>query len=151
MRSLPNMCREPTCDRVPEEREAVVVEGWVLAAKKESDNDFHVILAADPSLADATNPDRWQLMNIEISGLPDAGAPGHKPLTEVRAAFREVFVPVVPDHVGGGYTALEPVHVRVTGSLFFDIDHLPGSVGPGKLKPATAWEIHPVTKLEILE
>lgn len=150
MRALPAMCKEPTCDRVSEEREAVVVEGWFIAAKKEEDNDFHVILAADASLADAQEPDRWQLMNVEISGLGEPGAPGYDAIAGVRRTFRESFVPPVADRAGRGYTALEPVHVRVTGSLFFDLDHPAGAVGPGSFKPATSWEIHPVTKLEIL-
>jgi hypothetical protein len=35
----------------------------------------------------------------------------------------------------------------VTGSLFFDMDHLAGVVGTGEFKPQTAWEIHPVTSI----
>ena len=35
----------------------------------------------------------------------------------------------------------------VCGSLFYDISHSPGTVGPQGLRPGTAWEIHPVTSI----
>ena len=35
-------------------------------------------------------------------------------------------------------------------SAGFDVDHAAGVVGPGNFKPKTAWEIHPITKLEFL-
>jgi hypothetical protein len=40
-----------------------------------------------------------------------------------------------------------PIPVIVEGSLFFDIDHVAGVVGPQGMRPTTAWEIHPITKL----
>jgi hypothetical protein len=38
--------------------------------------------------------------------------------------------------------------VKVTGSLFFDVDHKAGSVGPTGMRPKTAWEIHPVSDIQ---
>jgi hypothetical protein len=45
-----------------------------------------------------------------------------------------------------------PVPIRVTGSLFWDVDHEdPPYVGPNDFKPKTAWEIHPISDIEFLE
>ena len=44
-----------------------------------------------------------------------------------------------------------PVAVTVSGSLFYDVDHPPGAVGPVWAKPKTAWEIHPVTALSFVQ
>ena len=44
----------------------------------------------------------------------------------------------------------DPVLVRITGSLFYDVDHEPGVVGsftPPSRVPATSWEIHPITEI----
>jgi len=146
----PTMVKDWDFDRVAEEEDNVTVEGWIVATKKESDNDFHVILAAEADLADQPNPDRWKLMNVEVTGLPPTGAPRRADLASVRNEFKNFFVPTVPDSETSSYTMLQPVHVRITGSLFFDVDHPAGAVGPGPLKPKTAWEIHPITSLEFL-
>ena len=42
-----------------------------------------------------------------------------------------------------------PLPVIVEGPLFFDVDHGAGTVGPSGMKPRTAWEIHPITKLRL--
>jgi hypothetical protein len=130
-------------DRLAEEQDNVEVEGWILASRKESDNDFHVILAAEPN--PGSDPDRWTLINVEVSGLPPE-EPQRGELEQARNAFKGMFGDVVPDSVGS-YVATEPFHVRVRGSLFYDIDHPAGNVGPGPLKPNTSWEIHPVLSI----
>jgi hypothetical protein len=43
-----------------------------------------------------------------------------------------------------------PVHVRITGSLFWDGEHANQHVGPEGLQPDTAWEIHPIKDLTVL-
>ena len=45
-----------------------------------------------------------------------------------------------------GYTKFTPaIRVKLLkGSLFFDIDHTAGTVGPTGLRPNTAWEMHPI-------
>lgn len=146
----PPMRKDWDFDRVSEEQDNVQVEGWIVATKKESDNDFHVILAASHSEAETTHPDRWHLMNVEISGLPSPPNAGSARLAAARAAFKGFFVPTVPDSPASSYVFVDPVHVRVDGALFFDVDHPAGAVGPGSFKPMTAWEIHPVSKLEYL-
>ena len=82
-------------------------------------------------------------MNAEISGLPQGAF--RKPLTIPRQAFKDYFGANIP---GRSYSVFDsPIPVTVTGSLFYDIDHKPGVVGPGDLKPQTSWEIHPVSTI----
>jgi hypothetical protein len=45
-------------DRVPEENRHVTISGWLYAAKKEADNDFHLIVGTNP----AVNPIRYMNM-----------------------------------------------------------------------------------------
>jgi hypothetical protein len=87
-------------------------------------------------------------MNMEITGLP------HNEFREQLRRPRQDFL----DYLGGSepptskYLVFDdPVHVRITGSLFYDIDHVPGVVGSGALKPEQAWEVHPVTSIEFLD
>jgi len=147
----PRMKKDWDFDRVLEERKNVTVEGWIVAVGKEADNDFHLIMASDPGVAIEHNPDCDKLINIEISALPPDGTRERDILVKQRNKFKGYFIPPVPDSVQKDYTMLDPVHVRVSGSLFFDVDHVAGAVGPGPLKPSTSWEIHPVTRIEPLD
>jgi hypothetical protein len=128
-------------DRVSEEKRNVSISGWLYAAKKEHDNDFHLVVGTDP------NKEPIRYMTMEITGLP----PREPERTRLRAP-RETFKRYLRNHQVQGislaYLRFEPpVPVRITGSLFYDIDHAPGVVGPGSLKPRTSWEIHPITEI----
>ncbi len=121
-----------------EERHNVVVTAFLYASAKESDNDFHCIIGTAPS-----QPRRF--LNVEVSGLPLNG-PFRAQLKTVRDKFKGFFGHDLPTHE---YSKFDPpIPVRIAGSLFFDIDHPAGAVGPTRLKPTTAWEIHPVTDIE---
>ncbi len=125
-------------ERVAEEGHNVVVTGFLYASKRESDNDFHCIIGAAPDQDPV-------FLNVEVSGLPDG--PSRQQLQDVRDAFKAFFADHLP---GSGYTKFDPpIPVRITGSLFYDIDHKPGEVGPAAFKPTTAWEIHPVSAIEL--
>jgi len=129
-----------TMTRVAEERRNVRVPAWIYAIKYEADQDWHVILGTDP--ADRTPT----FFNAEVSGLPARNTPAFKKLRKVRSDLATIFDFDLPG--GSGYFAYaQPVPVVVEGSLFFDIDHPAGVVGPAGMRPATAWEIHPITKL----
>jgi hypothetical protein len=134
-----------TDTRVDAEKRNVRVTGFIHAFKKEGDNDYHVIFGDGP---DAANP---VYLNVEVSGIPVGGTNANrKRLIAVRDQFKEAF------NLGATgpnrYTRpSEPIPVRVTGSLFWDVDHKPGAVGPDDLKPKTSWEIHPVSEIEFLE
>jgi hypothetical protein len=131
--------KTPESDRVSVENRNVTVDAFIYAASKEKDNDFHIILGG----SDAS--DTGQFMNAEISGLPKGA---FRPrLTVPRKAFKDYFGDSLP---GRSYSIYDPpIPVRVTGSLFFDVDHLAGVVGPTGFKPQTAWEIHPISSIEM--
>jgi hypothetical protein len=89
-------------------------------------------------------------MNVEISGLPRSGEPFKGDLTAVRDAFKTKMQFSDDDPpADGSYIKFDPpLHVQVTGSLFFDVEHLaPHTVGPTDHRPKTAWEIHPVRNI----
>ena len=128
-----------TNTRVAEENRNVRVTAWIYAVKYEADQDWHVILGTGPNDSTPT------YFNAEVSGLPANNAKAYKKLKKVRQNLAELFDFDLP---ASGYWEYEPVPVIVEGSLFYDIDHKPGSVGPKATRPATAWEIHPITKLK---
>ena len=124
--------------RVSEENRNVTVNAWLYAAKSEPDGDFHVIIGS------SADGDHARFMNVEISGLP-AGGDSYDRLAQARSDFKAYFAGQLP---GSGYDLYEtPIPVRVSGSLFYDIDHAPGLVGPQAMRPTTAWEIHPITAI----
>jgi hypothetical protein len=135
----PKITRAPGSDRVMEEERNVTVTAFIYVAKAEADNDFHLILGTgDP-------PSSRRYMNAEIAGLPPAG-PVRARLKTARDAFKTFFA---DQPIGGGYRPFDvPIPVQVTGSLFYDVDHAPGVVGPEGFKPTTSWEIHPITDIQ---
>jgi hypothetical protein len=131
---------QPGSPRVTEEKRNVTVQAFLYATKKETDNDFHLLLGPDPGAADP------RYMTAEISGLPNPANPFTPTLTQARQQFKAFF----GNHTlpGNNYVKFDPpVPVTVSGSLFFDIDHPPGDVGTGSTKPDTVWEIHPITNI----
>jgi hypothetical protein len=135
----PAISKAETSDRVDEEQHNVVVTAFLYASSKEPDNDFHCIFGAAPDKPP-------QFLNVEVTALPLNGD-AKAQLKTVRDKFKEFFG---PDNLpGSGYNKFDPpIPVKITGSIFFDIDHPAGAVGPTGLKPKTAWEIHPVTDIE---
>lgn len=127
-----------TDTRVTEERRNVRVTAWIYAIKYEADQDWHIILGTSPT---DTTPTYF---NAEVSGLPANNSPAYQKLKKVREDLAEMFDYDLP---ASGYWEYEPVPVIVDGSLFYDIDHPAGTVGPKATRPATAWEIHPITRL----
>ncbi|MEA2872960.1 MAG: hypothetical protein QOH67_2936 [Hyphomicrobiales bacterium] len=133
--------------RVTEEQRDVRVRGFIYAASREGDNDFHVMLGRDP----AKKP---MYFNMEISGLPPAGAKSLARIKKVRDDYKTFFTtPHVPKLKlpGMSYDFYDPpIPVEVEGSLFFDMTHASGAgPGPQSLHKdiPTIWEIHPVTKI----
>lgn len=124
--------------RVKEELRNVGVCAWIVATKREEDNDYHIILADD---------DGKTFLTAEMSGLPEQGGKlNRKRLADARATFED-FVATegrnANKYIGWG----DPVPVYVEGSLFYDTEHKPGVVGPKFARPATSWEIHPISKV----
>ena len=134
----PEITEDASSGRVTEEQRNVKLKVWLYAAKKEADNDFHLIMGREPG-----KPKRF--LTMELTGLPASGDPFRPRLKSVRDKFKAFFGQDLP---GTQYDKYDPpVPVEVTGSLFFDVDHPAGAVGPQGLKPTTAWEVHPVTDL----
>jgi len=127
--------------RTPDEQRNVTVGAVIYAISKESDNDFHLI-AGDPNCRDGSCR-----MNVEVSGLPPSTSASYSTLKAVRDKFLAFFDGTDPG-TSGGYDKFDPpISVTLTGSLFFDVDHKAGVVGPTGLRPDSAWEIHPVTDI----
>ena len=90
------------------------------------------------------------MITVEISAVPsNPSNPSRNALIDARSKFLAHFRGKEPGK--RRYTQFDsPIHVTLTGSLFFDVDHKAGTVGPAGLKPATAWEIHPVSDIAFL-
>lgn len=127
--------------RVAEEQRNVTIPAWIWYVKKETDNDFHVIVG---SSADPTNV---TYMNVEVSGLPvTADDPNLADLQNARAQL----IALTGNEPGLlRYEAFSPpLPVSITGSLLYDGDHVAGEVGPVGHQPQTTWEIHPVITIQ---
>jgi hypothetical protein len=143
----PKITTAQTSKRVKEEERNVHVSAFLYAAKREGDNDFHLIMGLNPK----TLPDVY--ITMELSGLPPASSPAFPQLNAARDAFRKFFA----DHAGGalpgggGYDFIRPpAPVEIDGSLFFDVTHSTGlRPGPKSLKSRmpVIWEVHPITKM----
>ena len=136
--------------REAEERN-VTVAAYLVAAKKEEDNDYHLILQDKDCQEPACR------LTVEVSGVPRLAVSRGK-LKAARQYFEEQW----PLYTGleqvpgsGKYLFFAtPILIRVTGSAFYDTDHEidlakgTGPVGPEGYKPGSAWEVHPVTSFE---
>lgn len=126
--------------RVQEEQRMVHVDAWIYAIKYESDNDWHVITGTDP------DGQEIHYFNAEVSGLPKSSSPAIATLRKVRQSLAAILENDLPGP--GSYRKYDPpIAVTIEGAMFYDVDHKPGAVGPGDMKPTTAWEIHPITSL----
>ena len=129
-------------DRVQEEKRNVRVRCWLYACSKEDDNDFHLIVGRNP------NSSQEMYMTMELSGLPASGHPDRVQLKTARDTFKAFFGNELP---GTRYDFYDPpIPMIVEGSLFFDVNHQAGSVGPSPLRNniPTTWEVHPITDIE---
>lgn len=106
------------------------------AIKREADNDFHLIIG--------NRKNNNVFLNAEISGLPSPNSPYYTRLSWVRKNAENIFGEMC---TSGYYIFNPPIPTILEGSLFFDIDHKDGTIGPKGMKPITAWEIHPVTNI----
>lgn len=129
----PKITRAYNSLRVIEENRNVLIRNvFIVAIYREDDNEFHVIISDL----------QGNFMNIEISGLPTPDSPYYQNLLYVRNKFKSKF---------GNICSVKkikiPIRVIIVGSLFYDVDHKPGIVGPKGMKPKTSWEIHPITDI----
>lgn len=139
MRGL-GITEAPDSERTPQEQYNVSVEGYIYALSKETDNDFHLIVGDKNCTTGSC------MMNVEVSGLPQHTTdPSYSTLSAVRTKFLAYFNGQEPSRA---YKTFDPpIAVALTGSVFFDVDHGAGVVGPPGHKPSSAWEIHPLTDI----
>jgi hypothetical protein len=141
MRAM-SISKGPDSGRLAEEQALVTVTAFLYASSRESDNDFHCIVGRDPKL-----PARF--MNVEVSALPPSTSEFFAALRTARNQFKAFFTANGDGLPTGGYDKYDPpIPVKITGSVFFDVDHVPPAVGPTGLKPQSAWEIHPVSDIQ---
>ena len=141
MRAM-SISKGPDSGRLPQEQKVVTVTAFLYAASRESDNDFHCIVGRDPSKSAS-------YMNVEVSALPPSSSQFFAALRTARNQFKTFFTSNGDGLPAQGYDKYDPpISITVTGSLFFDVDHVPPAVGPTGMKPKTAWEIHPVSDIQ---
>jgi hypothetical protein len=130
--------------RVPQEERNVHVAGYLYAAVREADNDFHLIVGLDP------RSPLEMYMTMEISSLPPRNYPSYAVLGSARSSFEQFFAKNLPDT---SYYFYQPaIPVQIDGSLFFDSEHSAGlRPGPPSLKSRmpTIWEVHPITSIKL--
>lgn len=135
---FPKLLAQADTARVAPEKRSVKVNAFIYWIASEDDRDFHVILGSTPALTSTT-----VFMNSEISGLPPSH-PTRSPFPQRRADIRAI----LKNHKNVKGLFVTPVPVSVTGSLLWDGEHrFPDNVGPEKLRPTKAWEIHPIKLL----
>jgi hypothetical protein len=128
-------------ERTVAEERNVAVNVWVYAATRSFDGDYHMVLGSAPELP-------AKFMTAEVGQVTWGSADSRKAM-EAREQFRDIFG--YPAWWGIYSRFTPPVLVRITGSLFFDIDHPAGHAGPSEFASDTAWEIHPVTSISVLK
>ena|SRR5579859_430602 len=141
---VPPIATSSSSTRVTEEQRNVRLVGFLYAASREQDNDFHLIVGRDP----AVTPEMY--MTMEVSGLPPAHNPSFSRLKSARDAFKAFFGVHLPALTYDFYHP--PIPVTIEGSVFFDLDHAVGQhPGPPSLKSRmpTVWEVHPVTAIAL--
>ena len=125
-------------NRIADEQKNVRLEKniFLYAMKNEDDNDYHLIIGDNIKLSKAT------LFNIEISAVPKTG---NATILKVRTFFKDNFGQVC----GPKYAVFkdDPIPIKVSGSVFYDVDHPAGQVGPVGMRPKTSWEIHPIASI----
>jgi len=143
----PELTEASDCVRVEEEMENVVLEHiFIYVIIHEGDGDYHLIVG------DGQHFEPENLMNLEISGLPDEASPFYNKLKKVREKLETYKSGRYK--VCGAKSFVKPgvvlPEISIKGSLFYDIRHAKRDQhsGSGALKTKTFWEVHPVTYLK---
>ena len=127
--------------KTQEQRNVSITSAYLYAISRESDNDLHMIIG-DGTASPTT------LLNCECGGLPSTTSTSYAAMKAVRDYLKSYFG---TDFCGtSGYTHFaHPVHITILkGSLFYDIDHGAGTVGPTGYRANTSWEMHPISSIK---
>ncbi len=117
---------------IEEKRNVKLTKVFLIAVKREPDNDFHMIIG------DASG----NFFNTENTGLVSTSP---KSLKDVR---KKIITFMGGNFCSAKYQKFKPgIPIEIEGSLFYDTEHKPGIVGPADARPLTSWEIHPITNI----
>ncbi len=121
-----------------------VKQAWIYEISHQGDNDYHLLIGVNPDTDDG------RYLNAEISAI-NPESPDAKDLWELRKLFKKQYEDYSGKSLPKGYTQpMNPIHIRLSGSIFLDADHGRRAVGHGDIKNFTSWEIHPITSIQIL-
>jgi len=121
------------------ESRAVRLEGYVEHIRRATDGDCHLDVTRAPRSSNGVDQ---PFLTAEISPVWRRMVPGWT-YEALRQAFRS----------RDGQTTAEPRRVRLTGWLLYDFHSvkLPRAIDPHGIERVSAWEIHPVTHIEVWE
>lgn len=134
--------RVPSTEPMDMEKVTVTLKGFVMAMKKDPDNDLHI------QIADAARPYRQEQIIVEI---PPTAA-----YCPARTKMMDLFRADGGGRLSSGHVFTDPPRVEVTGYLFLDSTHGPSCTANGgrgiknglPTSPVKGtWEIHPVISL----
>ena len=125
------------------EGKLITTTGWLHLVAGETDGDYHIQISDS-----ATDGDHCLIVEVPN---PDPKFTASSDLQPKFAAVRDLIKTKMlagRDPAVGGSVMQHPVHVTVTGILFYDDSHV-GDPPRGKrgMHAATLWELHPVTAL----
>jgi hypothetical protein len=135
----------PASQPMEVEKVTVTLKGFVMAMKKDPDNDLHI------QIADAARPYRQRQIIVEI--------PPTEAYCTARTKMMDLFRADGGGRLSAGHIFADPPPVEVTGYLFLDSTHGPSCTAnggrgikdprPHGVSPVKGtWEIHPVISLK---
>jgi len=137
----PPISEAPSAGRVVEEMRNVQVHAYLWAARHERDGDIHCVLGSKEGAP---------YFVATVTGFPVGAADIE--LVEIRQGFLKMMMQWSEDFLDEQsiYSRIEPPPaVIVEGSLYFNLESRLEDIGPPWAKPTTAWEIHPVMRIQI--
>jgi len=126
-----------------EDSVVTLISVFLYAIAREADEDYHIIIGT------SGNPATAKFFNIECSGLPASTSSSYIKIKAVRQKVNALLGG--SERCKGGYVLFnDHPRVKIVGSLFYDKEHENKIPGPAACKPATAWELHPITEFKML-
>lgn len=141
-------------DQPVKEDVMVTLTGYLYLVAFESDDcDFHIQLTTAPITGTPTKEDSSMIVEVP-SGEYATTVAGQ--VETVRDWVVKNLLANTPPKINSVHVMQHPVHVSVTGALFYDDAHTyeaNGGTGRGKkgLQSKTLWELHPVTAMSFIK
>jgi hypothetical protein len=123
----------------------ISVEGFLYRARCQKDGDFHLEIGT---------VNRKGAAHCLIVEVPDPGQVKNNADLKARVTEVREKLDQLPSGIFTGKGNFRPVDVKITGQLFLDAHHIqrndPGGRRGTRHCATNAWEIHPVTGLELI-